>query len=118
STETIKIEDNDQALITLTGVNTVVEGKDGYRELVYTVTLNNSAATPFNIDYFTEDISAKVSDEDYLEAKGTLTFSGAKGQTRTFTVFVKGDEKVERDETFRVAIKAGSTGSLGGRLQI
>ncbi|MFD1628844.1 Calx-beta domain-containing protein [Pseudopedobacter beijingensis] len=118
SVSTIKIEDNDAAIITLTGVKSVVEGKDGYRELTYTVKLNNSSANPFDIAYFTEDITAKVADEDYLEAKGTLSFRGYEGEEHTFTVFVKGDEKVELDETFRVSIKAVDASPLSNRLNI
>lgn len=118
SVSTIKIEDNDAAIITLTGVKSVVEGKDGYRELTYTVKLNNSSASPFDIAYFTEGITAKVADEDYLEAKGTLSFRGYEGEEHTFTVFVKGDEKVELDETFRVSIKAANASPLSNRLNI
>src|SRR5690606_33590280 len=115
---TIIIEDNDSAMITLTGTNSVVEGKDGYRELEYTVKLNNSSASAFDIAYFTEDITAKVADDDYLEAKGILKFKGDFGEEHSFKVYVKGDEKVELDETFRVVIKAVDNGALSGRLII
>jgi len=114
----IKIKDNDSATITLSGATEVIEGNDGYAEITYTVTLDKATATPFTIDYFTEDGTAKVADGDYQEATGTLNFAGTAGEPQTFKVYVKGDYKVEANELFKVGIKTGNIGNLSGRLQI
>ena len=41
---------------------------------------------------------------DYVGVSGALTFAGQAGETKTITVIVLGDKKVEADETFYVGL--------------
>ncbi len=53
-----------------------------------------------------------MADNDYAAASGTLNFAGTAGETKTITVPVKGDQKVEANETFAVNL---ANVAAGGR---
>ena len=73
--------------------------------LDFTVTLSEDieAPNPITVDYATSDGTA-LSGEDYTTASGTLSFVGTKGETKTISVPILGDTKIELDETFTVTL--------------
>lgn len=79
----------------------VVEGNSGTASMVFTVTMTGSCCQNVTVNYATADSTATTADNDYVATSGTLIF--APGEiTKTITVAVKGDTKVEPDETFLV----------------
>jgi len=77
------------------------EGNSGTTNNVFTVTLSPASNQTVTIDYQTADGTAKVSDNDYKAASGTLTFAPGE-TTKNITVLVNGDTAHEADETFFV----------------
>lgn len=69
----------------------------------FTISLSGASSQTVSVNYITVDGTATIADSDYTSASGTLTFN--PGETsKTITVFVKGDHKVEQDETFLVKL--------------
>ncbi len=77
------------------------EGQSGTTSFVYTVTKIINQASPGTVQFQTIDGSATVADNDYQENHGNLIF-GANEVTKTITVLVNGDTKIEPNETFTV----------------
>lgn len=79
-------------------------------DMVFTVSLSSASGVPVTVDYATQDDLAASADmrasagDDYVEiVSGQLLF--AAGETsKTVTVTVLGDNTVENDETFLVAL--------------
>ncbi len=118
NTHTIYIEDNDTATLTLSGLTTIQEENSGIKEITYTVTLDKATTSGFSLNYNTLDGTATTADQDYQASSGTLNFTGATaGQTRTFTVYVRGDQKIESDETFSIILN-NLMSNFGSRLSI
>ena len=101
--ETITIQDDDAATLTVDDV-TQNEGSSGTNGFLFTVTLNNGVDAAFTVDYSTSDGTATDADNDFTDDSGTLNFLGNPGETQTFTIDVTGDNTVELDETFTVAL--------------
>ncbi len=82
----------------------VVEGAALFTlEAVFTVTLAAPWSRPVTVSYVTADGSATVSDADYIESMGSVTF--APGETvQTVRIPVVGDNRAELDETFTVTL--------------
>jgi urease beta subunit len=90
----------------------IVEGNSGSRTMTFTVTLSHASNQEVRVSYGTQNGTARTSDSDYVSKTGTLRFS--PGQTsKTITVKVKGDKKVESDETFFVHLSGAKNGVLG-----
>jgi hypothetical protein len=91
----------------------VTEGNDGMTNMTFTVTLANPPATPASVQYTFNPITASPADDDYNPLNGTLTFTpGTLGATQqTFTIQIRGDNKVELDETFQ-ALLASPTNAI------
>jgi hypothetical protein len=86
------------------------EGRNGTTLFTFTVTLLVPFATAVTVNYSTANGTATALD-DYTAASGTLTF--APGETaKTITIKVKGDRKVEADETFFVNLFGVSSNAL------
>lgn len=87
--------------LTITAVE-VAEGDAGSTQATVTVTADPVPTAPISVAYATADGTATAG-EDYTPAAGTLAF--AVGQTtRTFTVGVTGDRRVEADETVALVL--------------
>ncbi|MEP3480196.1 MAG: Calx-beta domain-containing protein [Fuerstiella sp.] len=95
------ILNDDSAEISVTG-GTVTEGDSGTTNITFTITLDQTVATPISIDFATTANSASATDNDYEAESGTLNFAAnvAGSQSQTVTVVVNGDTKVELDEIF------------------
>nr|WP_242691634.1 Calx-beta domain-containing protein [Pedobacter sp. SYSU D00823] len=99
------IEDNDLATLSLSAPAIVTETNSGTTTATYTVTLNKATSKSFSVDYLTSDGTALVSDNDYLPAHASLSFTGKNaGETQSFNVVINGDSKIEKDETFKVEL--------------
>lgn len=96
----IDISNDDTAAFSIGDV-TVTEGDVGTTTATLTVTLDEAVDRPVTLNYATSNNTA-VADSDYSAVNGVLTFSGQKGETRTVSIDVSGDELVEREETFNV----------------
>ena len=103
-TGTGTIQNEDNASFSIDDVS-IVEGNSGSSSLDFTVTLSEDieAPNPITVDYATSDGTA-LSGEDYTTASGTLSFVGTKGETKTISVPILGDTKIELDETFTVTL--------------
>ncbi|MFN6185132.1 MAG: Calx-beta domain-containing protein [Microcystis sp.] len=95
------INNDDSASISINDV-TVSEGNSGTTNAVFTVTLFNPVDTSVTLNYATANGTATTADNDYTAIATTpLTFN--VGETsKTITVAVNGDTKVENNETFFV----------------
>ena len=93
------INNDDSASISINDV-TVSEGNSGTTNAVFTVTLSNPVDTSVTLNYSTANGTATTADNDYTAIATTpLTFN--VGETsKTITVAVNGDTKVENNETF------------------
>ncbi len=100
------ITDDDAATVTLTGGIAKDEGNSGTTSYIFAATLDNPVQGGFTILYTANDGTATVADADYTDNDGVLTFDGTSGETKTITVLVTGDNKVESDEAFTVALGA------------
>ena len=90
---------------------TKLEGNRANTAFTFTVTLSYASANTVTVNYATADGSAKTSGKDYTAASGTLTFNPGE-ISKTITVFVKGDTKVESDETFFVNLSSPTNATL------
>ena len=89
-----------------------VEGSSATTTVTLTASLSLASSSPVTVAYTTVDGTAKVSDGDYLQTSGTLTFDPGV-TTRPIAVQVKGDTKLEDYETFTVTLSNPTGAALG-----
>lgn len=83
---------------------TLTEADSGSTNAVFTVSLSAVSSQPVTLRYRTADGTATVADLDYTAiAPTSLTFNPGE-LTKTVTVAVRGDTRVEPDETFTVIL--------------
>jgi serralysin len=90
----------------------ISEGNSGTKVVTFTVTRTGGTAA-FNVNFFTSDGGATLSDGDYVANSGTLQF-GANVNTKTISVTINGDTKVESDEAFFVNLSGATNGATIG----
>ncbi|MCA2666585.1 MAG: hypothetical protein IM502_06775, partial [Microcystis sp. M045S2] len=95
------ITNDDSASIAITDV-TITEGNSGTTNAVFTVTLSNAVDTAVTVNYATADGTATTTDNDYTAIATTPLIFNAGETSKTITVAVNGDTKVESNETFFV----------------
>ncbi|MEA5605826.1 DUF4347 domain-containing protein [Nostoc sp. UHCC 0252] len=82
----------------------------------FILTLSNPSYQTVSVNYNTSDRTAKISDLDYNSGLGTIVFKPDE-TLKTISIAVKGDKKVEANETFAVtlygAVNATIADSLG-----
>lgn len=112
-TQTGTIANDDTATLTLTPVGITQNEGAGSTSInyVFTATLSHDVEGGFQVAHTTNDGTATVADGDYVDNDGTLTFTGNASETQMITVVVNGDNKVELDEAFTVALGAISATS-------
>ncbi|OPF19969.1 hypothetical protein B1L04_00355 [Microcystis aeruginosa KW] len=99
------INNDDSASIAITDV-TITEGNSGTTNAVFTVTLSNAVDTAISLNYATANGTATTTDNDYTAIATTpLTFNAGE-TSKTITVAVNGDTKVESNETFFVNLSS------------
>ncbi len=85
---------------------------------MFTVTLSADVQGGVDVAYATADGTAKLTDNDYTSASGTLSFTGTANEQLTITVATTEDTKVELAETLTVTlsgISAANVTSVGAR---
>jgi hypothetical protein len=82
---------------------TVAEGNSGSVPASFVVRLSGQHSLPVTVRYETADDSAAISNGDYMQASGTLTFAPGE-TTKTVAVMVVGDATYELAETFRLLL--------------
>jgi hypothetical protein len=90
---------------------TMLEGVDGVTNLVFTVSLSAGAKRLTVVPFRTVDGTATVADSDYVPTSGSVTFRVGQ-RTAAITVPVRGDLKVEADETLQVVLGTPSNATL------
>jgi hypothetical protein len=100
------INNDDSATLTLSGGIAQNESNAGTVSYAFTATLSSAVQGGFQVAYTTDNGTANTADNDYVDNDGTLTFTGTSGESMTITVQVNGDNKVELNETFTVALGA------------
>ena len=101
-TATITISNDDQTQFTIADVQ-AFEGLGVNTDFEFTVTLVGAVDSQATVDFATQSQTA-TENVDYVSQSGTLTFSGAAGETRTVTVSVSPDSVNESPETFSVQL--------------
>ncbi|RRN77327.1 hypothetical protein EIM50_20185, partial [Pseudoxanthomonas sp. SGD-10] len=115
--ETLDIIDNDAASLTISNA-AVTEGNESDVYLVFDVNLTGAdIQEPFSIPFSITDGSATLHEDYELPTSTTLYFNGAADRNKQIQVLVKGDLKIEKDETLQVTLGALSE-SFEGRLTV
>ncbi|MEA5570119.1 Calx-beta domain-containing protein [Calothrix sp. UHCC 0171] len=92
--------------------NSINEGDTGTTEYNFTVSLSSASKDTVTVNYATADNTATVTDNDYIETSGILSF--APGETsKIIKVLVNGDRKYESNQAFRVNLSSASEAALG-----
>jgi len=98
------------------GDASVVEGNRGSSELRFTVTRSGASGGAVSVSWITFDGTAQAK-SDYTAAAGTLTFAPGVF-SRTITIAVRGDRKLEADETLTVELFNVSGGTIGDAVAV
>jgi hypothetical protein len=97
------------AISVAANVMAMAEGNSGTQPYSFTVSLSQATTRLVTVNYQTGDGTATVADGDYAATNGSLTF--APGETsKTVTVAVTGDQKVESNETFFFGVSSADNG--------
>ncbi len=89
----------------------VTEGDSGTVNAVFTVSLSSATTETVTVNFTTAGNTATVADNDYSAASGTLTFS-PNSTSQLITIAVRGDTRVEPDETFFVNLSNPSNATI------
>jgi hypothetical protein len=109
------ITNDDSATLAINDV-TLAEGNTGTTSFTFTATLSAAVDVPVSVSFATANGTATTADSDYVAASGTLNFTGTAGETKTMTVDVNGDPKVELEETFLVNLSGLTAGGRSATL--
>ena len=102
-TGTGTINNDDGTVVTVNNAN-ASEGDD----MTFTVTLGEAVQGGLTVTPSFTDVTA-VEGTDYDENTAALSFSGTKGETKTFTVSTTEDAVLEADETFTVGLSVSNS---------
>ena len=99
------IIDNDDVDMSINDVSAAEGNASGLSATSFVFTVSLHEASPYTVtaDYATQDDTATVADNDYVATSGTLTFNPGE-TTKTITVEVTPDNKVEPNEEFKVVL--------------
>jgi Calx-beta domain/FG-GAP-like repeat len=89
----------------------VAEVNFGTTVFTFIVSLSFASNQWVSVHFATADGTATVADGDYAAQSGTLTFAPGE-TTKTITVVVKGDRKLEFDETFLVNLNGATNAAI------
>jgi hypothetical protein len=104
------IADDDGAQSLSIADASVREGNSGRKTIAFAVTLSRASGRTVTVRYATSQRSA-TSGSDYVGASGTLTFP-AGTTSRTVSISIVGDMRVEADETFLVRLSSNRDASI------
>ncbi|NVJ47009.1 MAG: T9SS type A sorting domain-containing protein, partial [Cytophagia bacterium] len=106
------ITNDDQSTLSISDI-TKVEGNSGTTDFTFSVTMTGAVDQQVTVDYATSDGTATIANGDYNVTSGTLTFSGADGESQTITVAVNGDATEELNESFTISLSNIQDGGKG-----
>jgi hypothetical protein len=81
----------------------------------FTVTLSSASEAAVEVKYTTRNGTARVSNNDYQAASGTLTFAPGE-TTKTIFIEINGDKKKETDEFFYILLSSAKGASFADSL--
>ena len=113
SPQEITILDDEVATLRLSSGGAIAEGDSGTTDFIFTVVLSGAVEGGFGVEFMTNDVSATVADNDYVDNDGLLKFEGISGESQTITVQINGDLLGEANELFEVALGAVIDSSVG-----
>ena len=97
------ILNDDTATLTLTPASALEDSGS----LTFQVTLSDAVDVPVTVDVSTFDVALEaVAGSDYVASATTLTFQGAAGEVKSFTVTLLADNVYEDDEDFAAQLGA------------
>ncbi len=108
---TATITNDDSATVSLTGGGSHNEGDQNATPFPFTLTLSNPVDVPVVVQIGAVDGTATAADHDFLPIQDVTIPAGRT--TWTFNVNVKGDMKVETDESFNVELAADGASAPG-----
>jgi hypothetical protein len=88
----------------------ITEGNSGTQLMTFTVTRSGGTAA-FDVNYATQDGTATAADNDYASVPATALHFNAGDTTKTVSVAINGDTKVEGNETFNVLLSGATNGA-------
>jgi hypothetical protein len=97
------INDDTPPTISINDV-TVTEGNSGTTAATFNITLSAASSQTVSVQYQTVDGTATAADADYTSVSPTFVTFNPGETSKTVTVAVKGDTKVETNETFGVKL--------------
>lgn len=89
----------------------VAEGANGTKIMNFVITRSEGTAA-FDLTFKTQDGSAKASEGDYAGKSNELVRFAAGEMSKTVSVVINGDGKVEGDETFSALISGATNGAV------
>ena len=89
----------------------LAEGHGGQTAFVFTVSLSQASSTEVSVRYATANGTARAGDGDFVGKSGTLTFAPGE-TTKTITVLVNGDNRLESDEQFFVNLSGARNATI------
>ncbi len=100
-------------LLVSIGDQTVTEGKNGQKQINFTVSLNRMPTQIVSIRYATASGTA-TSGTDFAATTGTLVFDPADGlNSTTISVPITGDTSPEPNETFKLNLSTPKNAAIG-----
>ncbi|WP_414618872.1 DUF1194 domain-containing protein [Calothrix sp. CCY 0018] len=94
----------------LIGDFSLLEGNNGNTNFVFDVTLSKANTENITVDYSTANGTA-IAGKDYTATNGTLTFNAGE-TSKTVTVSVAGENRLELDETFFINLSNVTNGDI------
>jgi hypothetical protein len=93
------------------GDASIAEGNSSTKLLVFTVSLSQSSSKEVRVNFATANGTAQTGDNDYESESGTLRFAPGE-TTKTISIIVNGDKKLEQNETFKVKLSSAVNGEI------
>lgn len=98
------IRNDDAATFSINDISLSEGNGGGTTDFVFTITLNAAVDSAISLSYSTIDNSATAADNDYTFVSGVLNFAGTLGESRSLSVLVSRDNRVEPSEMFFVQL--------------
>ncbi|WP_307731699.1 Calx-beta domain-containing protein, partial [Microseira wollei] len=88
------------------------EGNSGTTDYTFTVTLSCAITQNVTVNYSTDDGTATLANNDYIDNDNSIIFTAGGSLTQTIAVQAKGDAIVESNETFTVRLNSATNAQI------
>nr|WP_275974099.1 Calx-beta domain-containing protein [Argonema galeatum] len=88
------------------------EGNSGTTDYIFTAKLSRATTQNVTLNYTTNDGTATLAGNDYIDNDNSITFTAGGSLTQTITVQAKGDQIAESDETFTVNLDSATNAKI------